>query len=208
MIVIFDRQHYGKPGRSDMGAGYDIDADGVVENQEREANLTMRYIEPAIEELKLKGIEVHLLDSGWYPNRHAEANNIARQNPGEKVAYLACHVNAGKGDYMVCLHDSRSQNGRGLANYITKSAQFDRLPDVRRFLVRPASATNDWKRGYSCIRDIYLGPPNICGVVFEPYFIDQPAHAYLSTAEGGEVIAESLVTGLECFDNGWDRWRT
>ena len=197
MIVIFDRQHYGKPGRSDMGAGYDIDADGVVEDQEREANLTMRYIEPAIEALKLKGSEVHLLDSGWYPDRHTMANNIARQNPGEKVAYLACHVNAGKGDYMVCIHDSRSMNGRDLATSIAQTAAYRRMPDVRRFLTRAANATNDWRRGYSTIKGIYLGPSNISGICFEPYFLDSTEHSYLSTHEGGEIIAEALAHGIE-----------
>lgn len=204
MIVIFDRQHYGKPGRSDLGAGYDIDGDGVVENQEREAVLTLRYIEPAIEALKRGGHTVHLLDSGWYPERHATANDIARQHPAEKVAYLACHINAGKGDYMVCIHDSRSMNGRDLANYIAKSAAFHGLPDVRRFLTRAANATNDWRRGYSTIKGIYQGPSNISGICFEPYFIDNPEQVYLSTHEGGEFIAEALVHGLERWENGWE----
>ena len=39
MIVILDRQHYGKPGKNDLGAGADLNHDGKVESDEREARL-------------------------------------------------------------------------------------------------------------------------------------------------------------------------
>ena len=47
MVLILDRQHYGKPGQNDLGAGADLDGDGVVELDEREANLTLLYINAA-----------------------------------------------------------------------------------------------------------------------------------------------------------------
>ena len=47
MVLILDRQHYGKPGRDDLGAGVDLNDDGIVERNEREANLTLIYIEAA-----------------------------------------------------------------------------------------------------------------------------------------------------------------
>lgn len=38
MIVIFDRQYYGKPNQNDLGAGVDLDADVLVDIQARIAN--------------------------------------------------------------------------------------------------------------------------------------------------------------------------
>ena len=41
MVLILDRQHYGKPGQNDLGAGADLDGDNVVAIDERVANLTL-----------------------------------------------------------------------------------------------------------------------------------------------------------------------
>jgi len=195
-IVIFDRQHYGKPGKSDLGAGYDVDEDGAIESQEREANLTPLYIEPARKLLEEMGHTVYVFDSGWYSERHKRSCEIAANNPGMRVANLACHVNAGRGDYAAMIHDERSIEGRRLA-HVLSAAIFDHaLPGIERSLVRAASADNAWKRGYTTIRGIYSGPANICGVCVEPYFLDRKAHHYLTSVQGGREIAEALVDGL------------
>jgi len=195
MIVIFDRQHYGKPGKSDLGAGYDLDQDGNVELQEREANLTPLYIDPARKMLEGLGHTVHVLDAGWYSERHKQANAIAAATE-EPVAYLACHINAGRGDYAVMIHDERSAGGKQLANNLTAALFDHNPPGIRRFLVRGASASNAWRRGFSTIRGIYAGPANISGVCVEPYFIDHPGHRVLASPEGGSALAEALVDGL------------
>ncbi len=201
MIVIFDRQHYGKPGRSDLGAAYDVDADGDIGWQEREANLTPMYYEPAIAMLQAAGAVVHVLDSGWYHERHAEACRISRANPVEPVAYIACHVNAGGGDYAAVIHDARSRRGEDLAESLALALGESRLP-VARSIVRPAKASGSWRRAFTTIKGVYAGTPEspstpwLCGVCFEPYFLDQPDHASLATREGGRRIAQALATGL------------
>ena len=35
MVIILDRQHYGKPGQNDLGAGADLDGDGRHRRIER-----------------------------------------------------------------------------------------------------------------------------------------------------------------------------
>ena len=199
MIVIFDRQHYGKPGSAsgDRGAGVDLDGDGQVESAEQEANLTPLYIDPAREILTQLGHTVYLLDSGWYSQRHEQAVSIARDHLGERVAYLACHINAGGGDYAVTLHDSRSSGGAALAGSIADAIAADAdLSCLGRSLARSASATNEWSNAYNTVKGIYLGPANISGACLEPYFLDQAAHRWLTTPEGGAALAGAIVDGV------------
>ena len=199
MIVIFDRQHYGKPGKADMGAGYDLDNDGKVEVQEQEANLTPLYFLPAKAALEKMGHSVYVLDQGWYSDRHKKANAIAAANKGSLVAYIACHINAGKGDYSVMISDERSTRGASLALCLSDALSAEKLSGLKRNLTRSASATNEWKRGFSTISGIFAGPANIAGVCFEPYFIDRPEHAWLASPEGGEAIAKAIVAGLTAW---------
>jgi N-acetylmuramoyl-L-alanine amidase len=204
MIVIFDRQHYGKPNRpNDLGAAIDIDGNGVIDNDEKEANITPSYYMPAKEALERLGHSVYILQEGWYSDRHSKANTIARANPNQKVAYIACHVNAGKGDYAVMIHDSRSGNGKRLANAVAGSiGSAGNLEGIRRSLVRAASADNEWKRGYTTIKGIYAGPGNISGICCEPFFIDRPEHQWLASSQGGRALADALVAGLVAWNNG------
>ena len=202
MIVIFDRQHYGKPARNDMGAGYDLDSDGNIENQEREVNLTPLYYQPAREQLRRLGHDVYVFDSGWYSQRHHKANALAKANPSRRVAYLACHVNAGLGDYAVCIYDERSRGGKDLANVMSAAIFDHNIDGIGRSLVRGASETNSWRRGFSTIKGIYAGPKNISGICFEPYFIDREEHGWLGSREGGQAIADALVDGLVRWGQG------
>jgi len=196
MIVIFDRQHFGKPNRNDMGAGVDLDGDGTIELSEQEATLTPFYYLPSQRLLEKEGHDVIIIDSGYYSDRHAQANAIARANPTEEVIYCACHINAGKGDYAAFIHDSRSGRGESIALSLSQSFQESNLSGVLRSIVRAGSDTNDWKNGYYTIKGIYSGPNNIGGVCLEPYFLDKPEHQWLTTLDGGERVAEALVGGL------------
>ena len=198
MIVIFDRQHYGKPNRpDDLGAAVDLDGDGTVENDEKEANITPAYYMPAKAALEHLGHSVYVFDQGWYSERHRKANAIASANPNQMIAYVACHVNAGKGDYAVMIHDERSGNGKRLATHIAAAmGASDDLTGIRRSLTRSASSTNDWKRGLTTIKGIYAGPGNISGICCEPFFLDNPDHQWLASYQGGKAIADALVAGL------------
>ena len=140
-IFIFDRQHHGKPNRRDMGAGFDLDGDGKVEYQERETQLTPLYYLPAKKLLESLGHRVVILDSGWYSERHRKANRIAMENPRTPVAYLACHVNAGKGSYAAYIHDSRSRGGARLARVLGNATADAALPKISR--VRVVQGTLD-----------------------------------------------------------------
>ena len=202
MIAIFDRQHFGKPGRSDVGAAYDVDQDGHVEWQEQEIHLTPLYYEPAIEALTAAGHRCHLLDQGWYRDRHQLAIQISKRYPGQPTAYIACHVNAGRGDYAAGIHDWRSRGGARLAEAIAASLGDAGLPGVERSLVRSASRTNGWRRGLSTIEGIIVGPAWLSGLCFEPYFLDNPDHAGCATPEGGALIGQALARGLIRWGEG------
>ena len=202
-IIIFDRQHYGKPGKNDQGAGFDIDDDGVVETQERETQLTPLYYLPAKAMLEALGHRVVVLDQGWYSHRHKQANQIARDNPGVPVAYIACHINAGRGSYSALIHDSQSTGGAVLARALGDALTLATLQGIDRVRVVQGSPTNGWKRGYTTIKGIYAGPSNISGVCFEPYFIDNAAHHNLTTEAGSAQIAKALVGGLRGWLRGW-----
>jgi hypothetical protein len=203
MIVIFDRQHYGKPNRpNDLGAAVDLDGDGQIATGEREAMLTPYYYGPAKAMLEEMGHTVYVLDAGWYSDRHKRACEIAANNPGMRVAYLACHINAGGGDYAVMIHDERSGGGSALANHLSAAIYDHNLTGIRRSLVRAASADNAWKRGYTTIKGIYSGPANISGVCLEPFFIDRPDHQWLASVQGGKALASALVDGLVRWSAG------
>ena len=141
MVLILDRQHYGKPGQNDLGAGADLDGDNVVAIDEREANLTLIYIEAAKELAESEGHTVYVIDSGWYSSRHERAIEIARAHPDDMCAYIACHLNAGGGDYSVCLYDHRSGGGRKLSTSVSALLS-DQLPDVNRHLTRLQALTS------------------------------------------------------------------
>lgn len=193
MIVILDRQHYGKPGRDDLGAGVDLDGDGVIEREEREAVMTLTYIESAKKLLEADGHTVFVLDSGWYSERHEKAVEIAKAHPDDMCAYVACHLNAGGGDYSVCLYDHRSGGGRKLALSIAASLS-DELTAVRRHLTKAASP-DLWNNAYNTVRGIYNGPGNLSGICFEPVFMDRAEHHEYLSHDGLTLIGQALADG-------------
>tara|TARA_A100001391_G_scaffold39073_2_gene21640 strand:+ start:770 stop:1384 length:615 start_codon:yes stop_codon:yes gene_type:complete len=193
MIVILDRQHYGKPGKDDLGAGVDLDGDGKVESDEREARLTPTYIYAAKDYLASRGHIVYVLQEGWYSDRHVEACGIAHQHVDQKVAYIACHLNAGGGNYSVTLSDERSKGGYKLAQSIATNMSTE-LPEVARHLVKECSP-DLWTNAYYTIKGIYSGPANISGVCFEPLFMDNTDHQELLDDEGLKRIGVILAQG-------------
>lgn len=197
-LVIFDRQHYGKPNSGDMGAAYDLDHDGVIEDHEREANLTPDYYLPAKIILEGMGHEVFILDSGWYSSRHREARKLAMLYPGRHCVYVACHVNAGGGDYSLVISDARSTQGRHIANEVSRATLTEGIPGLDRCITRRGTPTA-WTNGLNTIKGIYEGPGNLAGICFEPYFLDRPEHAFAATTEGGERIAAALATGIHNY---------
>ena len=199
MIAIFDIQHRGKPGRraGEMGAGFDFDGDGVIEIHEQEAYLTPIYAGAASERLALAGEKVVFLEYGTYAERHAKAIQIARST-SEPVAYIACHLNAGGGDYGIILHDDRSVNGHRLSKHLAAALRAG-FP-VPRVTTKGTAIAGTWKRAHTTIAGIYDGPENLTGVCYEPAFIDK--HAHLLTPEGLAAIGKALAEGVLAWSNG------
>lgn len=193
MVLILDRQHYGKPGRDDLGAGVDLNDDGIVERNEREANLTLIYIEAAKRFAEAEGHTVYVIDSDWYSVRHEKAIQIAEAHPDDMCAYIACHLNAGGGNYSVCLYDHRSGGGRRLAADVSATLS-TQLPEVSRHLTKSASP-DLWNNAYHTISGVYSGPGNLSGMCFEPVFMDTEAHQSLLNESGLTLIGTLLAEG-------------
>jgi N-acetylmuramoyl-L-alanine amidase len=196
VIVILDWQHVGKPNRDDKGAAYDVDDDGDVDY---EVELTDKYIQAAKNYLESRGHTVHIFSEGWYSARHYRANEIAHENDGP-VAYIACHMNAGRGNYGATFYDIRSAGGKRLAKTVG-STLGKACPELRRIVVKGSSVTT-WSRAFGTLRGIFSGPANISGMCFEPAFMDTPEHKQLLTDEGLERIGEALAVGVLKWSSG------
>lgn len=218
MLVILDLQHRGKPGKNDLGASHDLNGDGVIQAHEREANLTPIYAAAARMVLERAGCEVEILQRGAYSTRHKRAAELASEARG-LVAYVACHLNKGGGDYGLVCYDFRSGNGGTLATEIARMMRKRFAGEVRRVLTgaaapehRPAGIAGRrwdllpkfdgavmWPRPFATIRGIYAGPGNLSGVCFEPLFMD--THSDLCNEAGLERIGEALAAGLLAYFN-------
>ena len=193
--LILDIQHAGRASKpSDLGAAADLDGDGKIERDEHEARLTPVYAQAAQDLAAADGVRVLRIDGGEYPTRHRVAVELAASDPGRRWLYVACHLNAGGGDYGLVIHDSRSQAGRLAAEAVR--AEVAKLPGLRRALAGATSAEgSDWPRAWSTIRGIYDGPANLSAICFEPCFMDQPAHRPLLTKAGLDQIGAALFRG-------------
>lgn len=192
-LVILDLQHLGKPGKKDLGAAHDLDGDGLIEQGENEAELTPIYVEAAKAELEAAGAKVVVLKSGSYSSRWKQAAKLAKKVKGP-VAYVACHLNKGGGNYGLVLHDSRSSGGERLAREVCAELQgaFSR-PELERVLKAATSKDSaDWPRPIHTIAGIYDGPANLSGVCFEPLFLD--THAELLGALTARESAEKTAS--------------
>jgi hypothetical protein len=216
--MIFDIQHAGRASKpTDMGAAFDLDGDGVRgEAGEREVDLVEGYVAAAVERCRELGIASTVLRSGEYGARHLEAIGIAKATSG-RVAYAACHVNAGGGSYGLLRPDHRSGGGLALAKSI--AGGLAALPEVSALsrvrldplypnggaAMRAGRDTSTealvawWTRGWGTIDGIYAGPANLAGVLVEPFFIDSPAHRALATPAGLVRVGRAIVDGAR----GW-----
>lgn len=216
MRAILDIQHKGKPGKNDLGAAHDIDGDGVVEQWEHEANLTPIYAEHARAALVAAGVDVVILDRGAYSTRHKKAAELAEEWTGP-VAYVACHLNMGGGDYGLVVHDYRSTGGNLLASRLRSSLLKRLRPELRRVIngqtgpaERPSNEAHalawdrmpryageqHWPRAWYTIQGIYKGPANLSGVCFEPCFMDSQAELCDPEGEGLQRIGDALARGV------------
>ena len=193
-VIFLDRQHAGRPGRrgQDRGAAADIDGSGVIEHDEREANLTPVYLRSAELRLLEYGHTVIPVSDGSYRERAARINAYASEYPpGTPMCAIAAHINAGLGSYGICFHDHRSRTGPELAARIAHELRqiAPELSDVRILSCGPS----DWTRNaYACIK--WIGSP--IAICFEPFFIDNPAHSGLTQPHGLQAIGHALADGI------------
>jgi N-acetylmuramoyl-L-alanine amidase len=180
MQVFLDRQHRGKPGR--------WNDEGAKNAEMTETYLTSQYIFHAENHLIMHGIDVIVLTDGHYSERHARVNEYV--DTGLSV-YIACHINAGGGDYGASFYDYRSTAGSKLAHLIDLSLAnlCPELRTVKRIECRP----DDWtKNAYYTIKGV-ARPVAIC---FEPLFIDCKDHEPLTTPEGIRRVGVALAEGI------------
>jgi hypothetical protein len=205
MLVILDRQHFGKPPPSQNDRGVAVDRNGNGNAETNEASLTPRYINACKVALEAAGHTVVVEDSGWYRDRHARANARANALPASArpAAYVACHLNAGGGDYGLVVHDGRSAGGAKLAAKVSEGLRKAfTTAELARVLVRPGSST-DWANAYGTISGIYAGPSWLSAICFEPVFVD--SHRALVSDTNLDRIGKALAAGLTAWATGATR---
>jgi len=195
-LIVLDRQHSGKPGnRGDRGAMVDLDGDGRLEQWEREAMLTPRYLLHAEAQLLDLGHDVICLSDGTYAERHARACSY------QADVYVAAHLNAGGGDQGLAFYDRRSGAGKVMAGLVAAHLGTN-CPELRQWSRiachddRPGTHAWLW-RAWSTIQGVYSGRP--VGLCYEPCFMDTPTHQPLLTAEGLERLGAALALGINDF---------
>ena len=175
-LVILDLQHIGKPGKKDLGASHDLDGDGLISQGENEADMTPIYADAAKTALEAVGVEVEIVKKGAYSTRWKNASKRAKSFDGP-VAYVACHLNKGGGDYGLVCFDYRSAGGRRMAREIAAELSLGfSSSELRRVIADDRAATGNqdsgFPRAFYTISGIYDGPSNLSGVCFEPLFLD------------------------------------
>jgi hypothetical protein len=203
-----------RAGVFDPGATHPTNRDLV------EYDLASVYGHRAMRLLQAAGIMVEWIDGGKYGDRCERIAKYAKERGVTRGIYVQCHVNAGGGTYALARALAESKRGNEAVNLlmgafrstkgiailpeITKTrtdplyADVERARQAGRKPTRKPDGTEDWSwwtRGHVCIRDTYP-IPGICGVIFEPGFIDSPAHAALWTLDGLDRIGAVLADGL------------
>lgn len=198
-LLIWDRQHAGKRSRpADMGAAADMDGDGRIAVWEREAELTPRYIHAGSVEAEGWGLDSQVIDplgaglQADYPQRHRDAVTLAHGR--EWAAYLACHLNAGGGDYGLIGHVPGSALGRALAEAIATELELA-VPVISR--CRVEALEGRWVRGLPTIQG--AASPKVtglAGVLLEPLFLDAPEHQAFILQDGLTVVGQAIARGV------------
>ena len=189
-IVILNRGHGQKtPDRFDPGATH---------GELREVDLVALYFESMKRVLEAGGVKVRILDSGPYRKRNARARFIAAKNSDMRIVHCYGHVNSNDppGQYGCYFHHPRSRLGKLAAETI--AAEFEGWPEFDRVRVFSADY-NSWRNPYNILRESYTAPPNLCGVLLEPYFIQHPEHTEFTSPDGAERIGSAIAAGLIRF---------
>lgn len=183
--IVLERGHHGKI-RDDRGATH---AGFVEEVLVREY---LRHTEDRLRELGHRPVIQSSHPEAMYAMRQARAD---RYKP---AAYVACHINAGRGDYGAALYDGRSGWGAKLADHVANRLRFA-CPELARSLARPTLP--GFERAQNVIDRIYASK-TACGLVYEPGFIDRPEHFPLWTPSGLRRVGIALADGIDAYVKG------
>lgn len=178
-IVILDTGHGQKPDRA-----FDP---GVTKGALREVDLAGAYLDHAAEVLRARGWNVHRMSTGAYSARHAEAVRLVGS---DRAIYVQGHVNAGGGRYALVEHDSRSTAGAKAAAMLAHA-----LTSLHGVSVGKVAGLADGERGFTCIRGIWTAP-RMCGLIYEPGFLDNAEHDRMWTPAGLMEVGVALADGL------------
>lgn len=178
--VAIDVQHLYRPDRPrDHGATVRL-ANGTTIT---EAELATGYAGHAAAELEARGALVLRNDPargvlvGHYSSRARAASSW-----GARV-YLACHVNAGGGDYARA-YGVGSRGVQLARDIVLELDRVSRLIDEGQALeLRPG------ERGWVCIAGAVA--PTL-GILLEPFFLDTPGHRGLVSAAGLGVVGRAI----------------
>lgn len=198
-----------RPWSGDYGAVADLDGDGKIEEGERETDMVRGYVSHCARCLALERLQVAVIDPArddTWPRRYSAVHASLQPHTG---VYVACHANAGGGDYGLVQHDTRSRLGEATARVMAyhlgelaelASAKVRGVYDDRYTRVgsewRDEMGRRSWLyRGFGCIKGIYPHR-NIHAVLVEPFFLDRHEHHELATEDGLKRVGEAVAAGL------------
>ena len=191
--LILDIGHAGKPRPKHLDQG-------AVCGPRAEAVLAKAYVEAAAELCAERGIPCHVLQppaEGWsYVRRHAEAARLARGAPSTRWLYVQAHLNSAERDprYGLVGYDPRSGEGKRAAQNLANALERNLTAAIGK--ARAEAAEGDWSRMLGTIEGIWDGPDNLCGVCYEPAFIQSDLWAQPDAAAR---VALALVDGAAAW---------
>jgi hypothetical protein len=187
--LILDDGHFGKPSPHDRDRG-------AVSGDRIEHTEVVAYSRLAAGlHVSRGGSVIRPQLPATYSTRQREANAIAALRPSVPHAFAACHANAGGGRHGIIAHDARSVGGRRLAESVAARLRIE-APWLNGVQVHAVSVDSEhrWMRScYALVGHVFDGPGNICGVVYEPAFID---HADAWGPEQSAAYARALADGV------------
>lgn len=150
----------GHIGRESKGF---LDYGAVTDGGTSEAVMVLGYVTGIAAMCHERGVGFALVGAGSYAEQALRVNGMT--GPGDVV--LACHVNAGGGNYGAAFYDHRSapSNGLSLATEIAGALDFLNGKHIK-------AEPNHWTgNAYACIRRF-----NATAICLEPLFLDNPDH--------------------------------
>ncbi len=192
--IAIDVQHLYRTGplAGDRGARFTLPDQRTI----YEADAVTLYAQALAEWLRAWGATVLVNDPlrgrlvGPYGRRNREAT-LARAD-----AYLACHLNAGRGEYALCeymatLPAATQAQCQALADWILTGGI--NAPEIRGRQVR---RLKDGERGAICIKNV---GPFIPALILEPFFGDQPRHQPLFETARLQLLGREIGQGVAAW---------